>query len=340
MDEGNWDNVQWAIPDTFSPVCLWYNKNLFDDSGVKYPNRDWTIDDLMAAARKLTKDLNGDNIPDIWGFYTNNNHWNRYPCWIWMTGGEFMTPDGLHATFDSPKVVAGITWLANLALKDRLMPSSTVLGAFTSGNLFIAGKLAMTTETRYALGVFFQEKNRDKIRAFKWDVCELPHDQKRATTFVCGLNMIPRTVPPERKKMAWDYIKFMSDVPGQEVVAANNAGLPARREIAEKLVTHPGTSPENDRAFLDSVSYSRYFYWPFPADAAFLDARSDLQGVWGGVLDPLPVCQKITVNINKAVDDFLRQNPGRPLPVKTKWVPIDKKAKTQEAAAPAGAAGS
>ena len=344
MDEGNWDNIQWAIPDTFSPVLLWYNKNLFDEAGLSHPTRDWTQSDVLDAAKKLTRDLDGNNIPDIWGFFTNNNHWNRYPCWIWMTGGEFMSPDMLTSSFDSPKVVAGITWLRDLALKYRVMPSSTVLGTFTSGNLFISGKLAMTTETRYALPVFYQEKNRDKVRLFKWDVCELPHEDKRATTFVCGLNLIPRTVTPERKKMAWDYIKFISSVAGQEVIAGNNAGLPARREVAERAVVHPGTPPQNDHAFLEAVSYARYLYWPFPSDPAFAEARSDLQGVWNGDLDPLPVCQKITININKSVEDFLRLNPGRKLPVKTKWVPIEKKpAASQvaaETAAPVAAPGS
>ena len=342
MDEGNWDNTQWALPSNFSPVCLWYNMDLFDEAGVPYPNRDWTQDQMIDAARKLTRDLNGDGIPDIWGFYTNNNHWNRYPCWIWQRGGDLMSPDLMRATFDNPITSDAIRWLANLALKDRVMPSTVVLGSFASGNLFISGRLAMTTETRYFLPVFFQEKNVGKVKSFRWDVCELPHDKYRATTFVVGLAMIPKTVPPERKKMAWDYLKFMSSRAGQEVIAGNNTALPAMRSVAEKVVNHPGTPPDHDRAFLDSVTYARYMYWPFPADQAFMEARSDLQGVWGGDLDPIDVCQKVTISINQSVTDFLRQNPGAHLPVKTKWVPFDERqkaaevAKQQEPAAPSG----
>ncbi|MCD6405020.1 MAG: extracellular solute-binding protein, partial [Planctomycetes bacterium] len=95
MDEGNWDNIQYAIPKAFSTVCLFYNKDLLDEAGVDYPNRDWTRDDLLAAAKKLTKDRDGDGRIDQWGFFTNNNHWHRYSAWIWMTGGDFFTKDML-----------------------------------------------------------------------------------------------------------------------------------------------------------------------------------------------------------------------------------------------------
>lgn len=320
MDEGNWDNIQWAIPTNFSPVCLWYNKTLFDEAGVSYPTRDWTHEDVLAAARKLTKDVNGDGIPDIWGMYTNNNHWNRYPLWVWQRGGTITNPEITRATFDDPITVDTIRWLANLALKERVMPSTLVMGTFNSGNLFISGKLAMMNETRYFMPAFFQEKNKDKVKAFRWDVCELPREKTRATTFVCGLYIIPKTVAPERKKMAWEYMKFLTSDAGQEVVIANNTALPAVKKWAEKLVTHPEVPPEHDRAFLDSIDYARYMYWPWPAEEAFMEARSDLQGVWNGDLDPLEVCQKSTLNMNKMVDDYLRQNPGKSLPVKTRWV--------------------
>ena len=329
MDEGNWDGVQWAIPTNFSPVCLWYNKTLFDQAGVPYPTRDWTQEDVLAAAQKLTKDLNGDGIPDIWGFFTNNNHWNRYPCWIWQRGGAFTDPEITRATLDDPITVGGIRWLTDLALKYRVMPSTLVMGTFNSSNLFISGRLAMNTETRYFMPAFFQEKNRDKVKSFAWDVCELPRDKYRATTFVVGMYIIPKTVPEARKRMAWDYIKFLVSDAGQEVVRDNNTALPAVRSWAEKTVTHPGVPPSNDRAFLDSVAYARYMYWPFPAEQAFMEARSDLQGVWNGDLDALEVCQKATLDINKMVADYLRENPGKHLPVKTRWVPFSERAVSQ-----------
>jgi ABC-type glycerol-3-phosphate transport system substrate-binding protein len=221
--------------------------------------------------------------------------------------------------------VAAIKWLAGLALKEKCAPSWGFLSSVSAPNLFITGRLAMTTETRYFLTNFFLEKNREKIKEFEWDVCELPHGKTRATTFICGLTVMPRTLSPERKKRAWDYITFLSSETGQNVYAEVNNGLPARMDVARRMVNHPGVPPGNDVAFINAIDYARYFYWPFPSDEAFAAARSEFMGVWTGNLQVEDVCRRVSYSITRSVDDFFRKNPGAHLPVKTKWVPFDKR---------------
>ncbi len=56
----SYNGMQLGLPATFSTVVLYYNKDLFDKAGVKYPDETWTWDDLLAAAEKLTvKDASG-----------------------------------------------------------------------------------------------------------------------------------------------------------------------------------------------------------------------------------------------------------------------------------------
>ena len=51
----------------FSPLVLYYNKDMFDAAGVDYPTADWTWDDLLSAAEKLTDDSHwGIQLPDGW----------------------------------------------------------------------------------------------------------------------------------------------------------------------------------------------------------------------------------------------------------------------------------
>ena len=35
-------------------VVTYFNKRMFDEAGVAYPTDDWTYDDMLAAAEKLT----------------------------------------------------------------------------------------------------------------------------------------------------------------------------------------------------------------------------------------------------------------------------------------------
>ena len=55
----------YGIPELAHPgrTGLFYNKTLFDEAGVDYPDDTWTYDDLLAAAIELT---NPDELR--WGF--------------------------------------------------------------------------------------------------------------------------------------------------------------------------------------------------------------------------------------------------------------------------------
>ena len=44
------DGKQYGVPGNFSNVVLIYNKDLFDQAQIEYPNDDWTWDDALKAA--------------------------------------------------------------------------------------------------------------------------------------------------------------------------------------------------------------------------------------------------------------------------------------------------
>lgn len=49
----NWEGTkQYAVPKDIDTIALWYNKTMFDEAGVPYPDKDWTWDDYAEAAKK------------------------------------------------------------------------------------------------------------------------------------------------------------------------------------------------------------------------------------------------------------------------------------------------
>ncbi len=64
-----WDRGIWALPVSVTPQILIYKADVFDEAGLAYPNDNWTLDDLINAARTLAvKDAEGNiTIP---GFFT------------------------------------------------------------------------------------------------------------------------------------------------------------------------------------------------------------------------------------------------------------------------------
>ncbi|MDP9209272.1 MAG: extracellular solute-binding protein, partial [Actinomycetota bacterium] len=49
-----------GVADNWDTQVLYFNKTLFDRANVGYPDADWTWDDLVAAARKLTSGGGGE----------------------------------------------------------------------------------------------------------------------------------------------------------------------------------------------------------------------------------------------------------------------------------------
>lgn len=49
----NWEGTkEYAVPKDIDTIALWYNKTMFDEAGIPYPDKDWTWDDFAEAAKK------------------------------------------------------------------------------------------------------------------------------------------------------------------------------------------------------------------------------------------------------------------------------------------------
>ena len=107
----------WAIPygGALGKVLL-YRKDLFDENNIAYPTKDWTWDDLLAAAKKLT-----DPSRNIYGILFGRG---KHESWYWVTflwsaGGEVMTyneeTDQWRCAFDSRGAAKALDFYVRLS---------------------------------------------------------------------------------------------------------------------------------------------------------------------------------------------------------------------------------
>lgn len=71
---------------------MYYNKDLFDDAQIPYPDKDWTLDDYFDAIQKLTKDTDGDGVVDQWG--TTSTHYQAIWGYMFQANGGNLIKDG------------------------------------------------------------------------------------------------------------------------------------------------------------------------------------------------------------------------------------------------------
>lgn len=293
MDGLRYQGKLLGLPSDFSTIALIYNKKLFDEAGVTYPDKTWDWERFLWAARKLTKDTDGDGATDQFGF-VNINAYNRWPAWVWANGGDILSRDMKKCMMDDPKSIRGLEFYVNLSLKENVAPTATQNLGQSFQEMFMAQRAAMIADSRYAYKIF------SKGLEFPWDVAHMPKGPvRRSTTFIWGGNCILSST--KHPAETWEFLKFLSGKEGALLnVKAGNA-LPAYKKVAmSDEVLKSATSPENDHIFIEAIEYGRQAPFP-PQFTEFNRAMTNFEAAWLGYDTVENACRKFAEEVNAAV---------------------------------------
>jgi multiple sugar transport system substrate-binding protein len=187
--------TQYALPESFSNVVLFYNKDLFDQAGVATPTSSWTWADEKAAAEKLTNKAKG-----IWGDYQPISY-NEFYKVLAQAGGQFFNADQSKATFNSPQGITAANWLIDKS--GTVMPTAAD-GAGTPDfdtNLFKSGKLAM-----WHTGIWMFSSLASA--PFHWDIAVEPGDTTKASAMFA--NGVAVNGASKNQAAAQKWIEFLA----------------------------------------------------------------------------------------------------------------------------------
>ena len=108
----NIDGKQYAIPKDYSTFGLWYNKDIFDDKEMEYPDETWDWDRLKEAAGELT-----DKEKGIYGLLVQYNTNDSIYHYIWQNEGDIINEDETKSGFDDPATVEAVKYLVDFVEK-------------------------------------------------------------------------------------------------------------------------------------------------------------------------------------------------------------------------------
>ncbi len=211
-----------GLTDNYDTQVMYYNTDLFKKAGVAEPTVDWTWDDFLNAARKITS---GSGSTKTYGV-VHDNWFAPYYNQIWANGGEPFPENGTKCGFNSPEAIKAFTQIQDL-YKEGLSPSPAAFAANGTEQQFLSGKVGMLIGS----GRWSAYSLKD-VKKFNWKVAPLPKgDKGRANFFHISMFAIPRT--SKNPEAAFAFLKYMVSEEGIKAGLENMQGIPARKAIAE-----------------------------------------------------------------------------------------------------------
>lgn len=237
VDIYNVNESQYAIPKDFDTIGLWYNKTMFDEAGLDYPDETWTWETLREAAEILTDEEKGQ-----YGMSAQLSNQEGYYNFVYQNGGTILT-DERTSGYDLPETIEALEYYFSF-VHDGLSPESYT---DTDSRAFLEnGIAAMATFGSWQLPAFLD--NEYLVENF--DVAPLPSKEGNSTTIYNGLgNAIDANT--ENSEEAWLFLSYLSSEPVQRKASELGIAISAYEGTAEAWID--SNTEFNLKVYVDMV---------------------------------------------------------------------------------------
>jgi multiple sugar transport system substrate-binding protein len=249
VEECRYRGVLYKLPMGFNTVVFYYNKDMFDAAGVAYPSDEWTWQDMLRMARRLTRrDSSGRATQyGVMGV----GPWLTDVMMMWQNGAELFDGEG-RLVIGKPAYARAnaqaLQFCADLQLTDKVQPTEAAIETLPA-NPFVAGRVAISAD-----GTWLNNQLRGH-QDFRWDIAPPPREKERATLVFGGSPVINARTP--RLPQAWRLLKAMAGDWWQERIAHEARSLPGKRSVARDLRIAGIPEGVHVQKAFDAIAYAR-----------------------------------------------------------------------------------
>jgi multiple sugar transport system substrate-binding protein len=256
IDGLSWKGTLYALPVGVYTNNLCLNLDLFERNNIRLPSPNWTIDEAMQIAQRVT--VRNAESPDasLWGFFQSWQVIIHFPyTWIRGNGGEPLVPNDLPTKTQwstDPETVRTIQWLVDLSHKTGVMPVEPTGG--TTG-IFNQGRVAINVnETNNLYGIVSSQAQGGA--QFRWDVHPLPVMKKGryhpVGAFAYGVSR--NTKNPD---VTWELLKQIVGPEGQTDWFRLAKFAPSIKSLLNGAYLQDKEPPASKQVIVDSLMASK-----------------------------------------------------------------------------------
>lgn len=280
------EGKQYAIPKDYDTIGLWYNKTVFDEAGLSYPDETWTWKDLKEAAKKLTAE-----DKSRYGMCAGLHNQEGFYNFIYQNGGSVID-DNMKSGYANPETIGGVDEYFSFvreglspeiyddkARAEAIQNGQCAMGLFGSWNL-----------SGFAANDFMKEN-------FDCAVLPMSNEGGKASIFNgLGNAVAVNTKHPEE---AWKWVEYLSSEMGQKRQAELGVAISAYKGTADAwLAAYPDF---NVKAYIDMIDYAQIRPYSHQTSVWEDKVNEILKDAYSGKTDTKSACEKAAAAMDEAI---------------------------------------
>lgn len=244
---------RYLIPLQRAAMLMFYAKKPFEEAGLEFPTDDWTLDEFIELATKLTN-------PDkkMYGLQANGN-WFRDIGWIRLTGNQEFDSlyDPRKATFNQPGIVNIVQMMASdVYHKMKIAPTPADMQGGV--NQIQTGNVAMKYEGPWFFPALNSPSLREEKKNVPFDIVLMPNagdDKRRHRGWTEGVALLKT----DQLDAAWGFASFMAGEEGDKIYSEITGRIPNTDALIENFwlpVVTERFEVKNGKALLEAFKRS------------------------------------------------------------------------------------
>ena len=195
------DGKTYEFPFDWNNMVMYYNTKMFEHEKLAAPRKEWTKDEFVTLADRLTKRaVSGE--PEVFGFGFAVQYFSGTMPWMFANGTNILSDDWTKSNLRDPKVLEVLQFMQDLVWKHKVSPKPPASHTDIY-SLMAAGKIAMAGGGRWPV------LQMTKAGFYDFDVQYFPRWKEQVTEYgVGGFVILKSTKYPQE---AWKWVEVPDD---------------------------------------------------------------------------------------------------------------------------------
>lgn len=300
LEFATYEGSIYGFPRDIGLEVLYYNRDMFDEAGLSYPDDTWTWDNLLEAADALTIVEESGRVAR-YGLAMESG---KYLLWVNQNNGSILDDmrNPSRCTLADPEAVEAIQYFAEMMENNYAMRPDGLSQSGGDAGAFSEGQVAMIIQNSSRVPVF----NNSEMN-YDVSVVPVPEGGQRAAS--AGGASWTMSALSDSKDEAWTFLQWLQSTDGgQRIYTESGEILPALQSTAKSdAFLNLGEPPDNRQAFItegENARVGRTGYFPEWGEMNSTIVNPELSRIWTGEATP----EEVLPGLCEQVDAFLADN--------------------------------